>query len=485
MLDVQTYSQSQKALPYQVLIADDDVLLAKTLTRKLTELSGSDKNCTSFNFTFKENILSTLSFCKKHQPTVCIVDLSIDNKIGPKSGLGLIKDILRFSPNTRIIVLTGHGEDKYGIEALNAGAISFNQKPTSASQLFTLIKDAAEFSRLKLIEKNLDSRDNLNLINLTSKSPLMQKTIELASFAASSKQSILITGETGTGKGLLAHKIHSASFNQKENSAPPFVRFQPSFESQDLVNSELFGHLKGAFTGAVNDKVGLVELASGGSLFIDEIDFLSEKAQVSLLETLQEKTFRKVGCTKLAKSNFRLMSATNAPLDKIVSKDKLRKDFYHRVSHLKIHIPPLRERKEDIMDLANYFLNKLSSEEKLEVHSFSNSSENKLLSYNWPGNVRELMSEIEAAAWHASFNKRLVIENSDLRFSGEINQELGTNDTSSEERKKDSLGLNEKVEAYKLNLVKNALEVNNQNQSLAAKELKIGRSSLRRIIGKE
>ena len=349
------------------------------------------------------------------------------------------------------------------------GAASFLEKPADPIHLAALIKDAVKLARLKRDYFSLQSEQSLpgDLLELHSKSAAMQEALQTVAYAASTTQPVLILGETGTGKGVIAQAIHDAT--QKRRGA--FIRFQPSFGGQDLVASELFGHKKGAFTGATEDRRGLIEEADGGTLFIDEIDALPQQTQVMLLDVLQEKVFRRIGDNHTRKSDFRLIAATNCPPALLQGKEKLRTDFYHRIAHCSIQLPPLRERLEDVAELSARFLRATTNRESIPVQGLTPDALSALARHNWPGNIRELQAAVEGGVHRAHYAGRRFVETRDLSISGD--EEMRING---------QLAFRDRVQLYELQLVKDALEKHDNNQSKAAASLGLDRSSLRRIL---
>jgi DNA-binding NtrC family response regulator len=293
-----------------------------------------------------------------------------------------------------------------------------------------------------------------------------QQLREKLLFAAKTRQPVLLTGETGVGKGHAAKLIHELG----PRSLKSFVRFQPSLSSGDLVLSELFGHLKGAFTGAHENKKGLFLLADGGTLFLDEIDELSHEVQVALLGVLQEKKFRVLGSSEEKEIDVRIVCAGNRPLEESLTNGKLRKDLYHRIAHLELSIAPLRDRKEDIPVLVNLFLQEFNEEESFNVVELSAESLKALCGYEWPGNVRELKAKVEDAAYRAAFSGRSCVELEDFG-------DLKLKAVSATQQDFRSL-----VNLYQLELVLDALKRNDGNQVKASADLKLDRSTLRRIL---
>lgn len=445
-----------------VLFVDDDPDHVEHLLSALT------RRDVSFNKLHAINESQAFSLQSLHHPEVAVVDLSLDPSIGPESGFSLISTLLSHDPSLRILVLTGHGSREYGIKALHHGAASFLEKPADVSHLLALITDAIIYSRLKrnfnaLCKQNEQAH---NLIKIQSNSVAMNEVIRTAQFASTHSQPVLILGETGTGKGVIASAIHRATVCRKGK----FIRFQPSFGSQDLVSSELFGHQKGAFTGATDARSGLLEEADKGTLFIDEVGDLPHQTQIMLLDVLQEKRFRRLGSNREFKVDFRLISATNKSVEECLEKFLLREDFYHRISHLRIIIPPLRERKEDIPFLAQQFIERVANTENLSVQGISDGALGKLSRYSWPGNVRELQSVIEGGVYRAAYEERRFLDAKDLHL----------NTTQSSTRSSDA-SFRERVNTFEEQLIQEALRKAKGNQTLAANLLKLDRTSLRRI----
>ncbi len=401
---------------------------------------------------------------QSQQPEVVVLDLELDSAHGPLSGLALIPELLAIDDSLRILVLTGHGSEQHGIEALKSGAASFLTKPIDPPHLLALIDDAARYSALKRRNQALEAQllNSLPAVGLASRNPAMQRVLGELQFAKSTVQPVLILGETGTGKGLIAEAIH-----QLQRPAKPFVRAQPSFGSPDLIQSELFGHERGSFTGATADRRGLIEEADGGTLFLDEIDALPAPTQVLLLEVLQSKRFRRVGSNKERRSNFRLLAASNCPLKTL--KARIRADLFHRISHLTLALPALRERREDIGLLSIQFLREISRREKLRVSAIRPAALNRLGSYSWPGNVRELQAVIEQAVFRARFAGRTLVEAGDLPLAPAAECALASN-------------FRDQVDGFERGLLNAALEASGHNLSGAARSLGLERSQFKRCL---
>lgn len=447
-----------------VLIVDDEIAVARSLQRAL------EKKNPHTLFILAHDKETALQAVREQAPSIIILDLTIEISAGPESGLSLLDKIIQHDRLCRIIVLTGHSKHEYGIEALQRGAFTYIEKPANIDIVHAFIQDGLTVVELKRAHhKNQNGHPVISHeLAIHSQSSAMRTVLPQIEFAAQTNQPLLITGETGTGKGVLARLIHSQSARKKF----PFIRYQPSFTNADLVASELFGHKKGAFTGAIEDKKGLIEEAHNGTLFIDEIDSLPKETQVSLLETLQEKTFRKLGTSREQKSDFRLIAALNKDPKKLIKEGILREDFYHRIAHCIIDLPALRDRSEDFELLSQNCLDTICDREKLQIAFIEPTAIRKLKKHTWPGNLRELHATIEGAAYKAAIQKRSYISKEDLP------------DYTTDE---DSISLShmsfrERIQQYEEHIVLQALHEAKGNQALAAKNLQMDRTVFRRIL---
>lgn len=427
----------------KVFIIDDEADQVLLLSAALQKLGLSVLGTSKVDHALKE--IETV------RPNVVVTDLSLNPNDGPKSGLSLISEIRKIDSSLRIIVLTGHATNEYGIEAIKRGAHSFIAKPANPEHLKVLIDDAFN---------NYDLREELK--NSKTKAPIPDKLKSEIDFAKTSDQAVLLTGETGTGKGFIARLIH--------NGRGPFVAYQPIIGSGELMYSELFGALKGSFTGAIQDRIGLVAAANGGTLFLDEIGELPVTLQVTLLGVLQDKLFRPLGSNQEKQSQFRLISATNVELKDRINKGEFRPDLFHRINHIHIHLPPLRERQEEIIPFANYFLEKVCEKNNCSSIELSDGAIQALKVHSWPGNIRELEAVIERGVYKALFADSLL-----------VNEEfLGLREVVSEVR-----SFAEKVENFKIALIDDALREAKGNQVEAARMLQLDRSSMRRMLARK
>jgi two-component system response regulator PilR (NtrC family) len=302
----------------------------------------------------------------------------------------LLEYVRERSPATAIIMITAFSTTEQAVDAMKKGAYDYITKPFKNEEIRLVVENALE--RLDLRRENLQLKKELgerySFANIIGKSKPMQEVYDLIEKVAASKVNVLVTGESGTGKELVAKAIHYNS----DRHDKPFVAINCGAIPENLLESELFGHEKGAFTGAVQQKAGLFEVADGGTLFLDEIAELPPLMQVKLLRVLQEHEFRRVGGTRNLKVDVRLVAATNKDLGEAVAAEVFREDLYYRLNVIQIALPPLRERREDIPLLVEHFLEKLTGQTGTQA---PDSVMRKLLDYNWPGNIRELENAIE------------------------------------------------------------------------------------------
>ncbi len=317
----------------------------------------------------------------------------MDSKLPDVDGTELLTRFKGAASSAEVIMITGHGSVSLAVDAMKAGAYSFIEKPVDTEVLLAVMEKAIE--RSVLSEENQRLREQIQhhagFANIVSTGTRMGRLFQLMSLVAPTDANVLIHGESGTGKELVASAIHEHS----KRANGPFVKINCAAVPAELMESELFGHKKGAFTGAVSDKVGLVELASGGSLLLDEIGEMAPQLQVKLLRLLQEREFRPIGSTRVVRADFRLICATNAPLDG--PSRKIREDLFFRINTITLEIPPLRERPEDIPLLCEHFLTTFAKRHSRDVRTIHPAAEDALLRHPWPGNVRELEHVIERA----------------------------------------------------------------------------------------
>ena len=328
---------------------------------------------------------------KSWHPDAVITDMMLPDI----DGIELVRKFKQNDPEAEVIVITGQGNIPRSVEAVKAGAFDFLEKPIDAERLLDKLEKALKQKSLIDENEQLKQRlqDRYGLGNVVGKSKKMQDLFELIESVAASEANILIQGENGTGKELIANAIHYKS----KRSKGPFIKINCAAIPKDLIESELFGYKKGAFTGASMDKEGLFEMAEGGSLLLDEIGEMPPYLQTKLLRVLQEREYRPIGSDRLVHVDFRLICATNIDLDLALREGKLREDLYFRINTITLRVPPLRERSEDIPLLCNHFLSKFNQRYQKSVRAISPAAYHLLIRNRWPGNVREIENAIERA----------------------------------------------------------------------------------------
>ncbi len=320
--------------------------------------------------------------------------LFVDIKMPGMGGFGLLGKVKKSFPSTVVVIITAYGTVEHAVEAMKLGANDFLVKPFDPEGLGLLMTKLMEHR--KLLEETQYLRGEVSKFRtatdkIIGKSQAMLDLFEAIKDVAASDSSILIVGETGTGKELVARAIHANS----KRMGRPFVPINCGAIPESLMESEMFGHEKGSFTGAVRPKKGLIEVVEGGTLFLDEVGEISPKMQVDLLRVLQEKTFYRVGGVDPIRADFRLISATHRDLNEQIAQGSFRQDFFYRINVISLRVPPLRERKEDIPLLVNHFIQHFAQETNREVDAVSDEAMTLLVEYDWPGNIRELENVIE------------------------------------------------------------------------------------------
>lgn len=339
------------------------------------------------------------------------IDLVIsDLKMPGISGQDLLKRIVSSYPMMPVIILTGHGTIESAVDAMRNGAVDFVTKPLNLDRLFLMIRRAFAnrdlYDQHEALKRELEQlKRKTGSTTIIGKSEKMIRLMERVKQVADAQASVLITGESGVGKELVADAIHHMSVRAKG----PFIKVSCASFAETLLEDELFGHEKGAFSGAVSSRKGRFELADGGTLFLDEIGEINQSTQVKLLRVLQERTFERLGSEKTIQVDVRLVAATNRNLKEEVEHGRFREDLYYRLNVVHIEVPPLRERKEDIPLLMAHFLELYNERNNRKIEGFSQRSRAAMLSYDWPGNIRELGNCVESAVVLAT-NKIIDIE---------------------------------------------------------------------------
>ncbi|MGQ9509780.1 MAG: sigma-54-dependent transcriptional regulator [Thermodesulfobacteriota bacterium] len=324
------------------------------------------------------------------------VDLVITDLVMPKmDGIALLESIKALRPETEVIVISGQGTIEKAVQAMKLGAFDFIEKPIDPRVISLLVERALEKQTLVIQNRDLRSKleDRFHFKNIIGKSEKMLKIFNLIRHIAPYDSSVLIIGESGTGKELIANAIHYHS----PRASKPFIKVSCASLSEGIIESELFGHEKGAFTGAITSRKGRFEMAHEGTLFLDEVEDIPPSTQIKLLRVLQEGEFERVGGNKTIKVNIRIIAASNRDLQEEVKKGTFREDLYYRLNVVNIKLPPLRERREDIPFLIHFFIEKFNQKYQMNVKGVSQKAMNRLMDYPWKGNVRELENTIESA----------------------------------------------------------------------------------------
>ncbi len=366
---------------HRILVIDDDEIVRDVLESFFT--------AKGFGVTLAENGERGVELLDQDKFDIFFVDLVMPGM----GGLDVLQNASERKISTPFIVMTAFAEVKTAVEAMRLGAFDYITKPFILEELLIIVNRALSLTKLKqenvMLKKQLKQKYNFH--GLIGASPRMQKVYDMIEKIADTESTVLITGESGTGKEVVAKTIHFNS-SRSQNS---FIPLNCAAIPKDLLESELFGHEKGAFTGAVNTRIGRFELANGGTIFLDEIGELHPSLQVKLLRVLQEREFERVGGTKTVKVDVRILAATNKDLEKATQDGSFREDLFYRLNVIPVHLPPLRKRKEDIPLLIDHFMQIYCKKKKKELIKIPSVIMNCFLSYRWPGNVRELENLVE------------------------------------------------------------------------------------------
>ncbi len=366
-----------------ILVVDDE----QEIREGLELLLGSE----GYRVFLAENAQQGLAALDREPVDLLLLDVALPDR----NGLDLLREIRSKDPALPIILITAYGSIDMARQAFKAGALDYITKPWSNDELLAQVAQAVEGRRLReenlLLKRALKQR--YNFPNIIGKSEQMQRVLDLVMQVAPSRSTVLITGESGTGKELIAKAIHAAS----PRAEKPFIAVNTGSMPVDLLESQLFGHVKGAFTSAVSSKKGLFEVADQGTIFFDEISTISHETQAKLLRVIQEREFMRLGGTETIRVDVRILAASNVDLAALVRQGRFREDLFHRLNVISLQLPPLRDRKEDIPLLVQHFIERYCAENNKPLRRFTAQAMRVLMDYDWPGNVRELENAVERA----------------------------------------------------------------------------------------
>lgn len=441
----------------KLLIVDDDEDLRSQMKWALVD---------DYEVMLAEDRKSALEIVRQEKPLVVTLDLGLPpNPAGVEEGFAALDQILSDQNHTKVIIITGRAEKENALKAVEKGAYDFFYKPIEIDELKVVLKRAYHVSQLEKEQKELQSQSAPDAFEgMLGTSPKMQEIFTVIRKVATTDAPVLIMGESGTGKELIAQAVHSQS-HRKSN---PFVVINCGAIPENLLESELFGHEKGSFTGAHVQRKGRIEMAAGGTLFLDEIGELPLSLQVKILRFLQEKVIERIGGREQIEVDARVIAATNRDLKEGMKNGSFREDLYFRLGVIFIAIPPLRDRGSDVILLAKSFLDKFSAENKKKLKGFTNQAIDAIEQYGWPGNVRELENRVKRAVIMAD-GKKVTPE--DLEMT-------------SPDSKYQNMGLKEAREALEKEMVLNALARNRGNLSKAALDLGVSRPTLYDLMEK-
>ena len=447
----------------KILIIDDEKEMLESMRKILSRKANLD-------ITLEQDPLKALHLIKDNSFDIIMTDLNMKGL----TGMEILDQTLALLPEATVIMISGYGTVETSVEAMRKGAFDFIEKPFNSKQLFACLDRALNKQKeLKKVPSSV-SFDFAEELGIIYRSIDMEKILTIVQKLAPGNMNILVTGESGTGKEVIARAIHSLS----ERSSAPFVPVNCGALPEHLFESELFGHEKGAFTGAYKKKPGLLEFADKGTFFFDEVGDLSLSLQVKLLRMLEERKIRRVGSSHEIGIDVRIIAASNRDINKMVKEGTFREDLYYRLNTISIDIPPLRDRTEDIMPIANSYLHSLSEKNTADVEGFTREAEEALCNYPWPGNIRELQNVLSRAFFLTSSP---LIDCNDLPIL-ESEKDITVN--------REMLNLDYRnakemvIEKFEIEYLSYYLKKNNGNISKAALECGLDRRSIHRLINK-
>jgi DNA-binding NtrC family response regulator len=443
-------------LDEMILVVDDDPYIQEALGDRLESLG--------YRVARASDGKQALELIDHQDPQMVFLDIEMPGM----KGLDVLREIRTREKDFPVVMITAYGSIDLAVEAMKEGAYDFVPKPFKPSHIALVVEKALERQRLRrekeVLSEEVDKRYRL----VAGNSAKFNAAISSAKKAAGSKSTILLLGESGTGKELFARAIH----NWSERKDRPFIAINCVGLSKELLESELFGHEKGAFTGASQLKRGKIEIGNGGTVFLDEVGDISEELQAKLLRFLQEREFERVGGTQLIRVDVRIIAATNRNLEAAVKEGRFREDLFYRINVVPIVLPPLRGRKEDVPALAQFFMQRFSDEAKKNFAEISQEALETLMGYDWPGNVRELANVIERAV---VLGQPPTIQIEDLS-PGIVAPEAEVNNRSAPQ------SYHESIDEYRREVIVNALAQAKGNRAAAARSLGLQRSYLLRLM---
>jgi DNA-binding NtrC family response regulator len=440
-----------------VLVVDDEKNMRRSLQTMLTD--------EGYAVRVAESAEEALALLAQENFFMVITDA----RLGGMSGYDFLTRIKSGWPDLSSLMITAYATPKLAVEAIKAGAVDYLSKPFEPEELFHAVARCAERHRLLAENAALRSRtgDSFSLEQIVGDSPKVRELRQLVRTVAATNARVLVLGESGTGKELVAGALHALSARRNET----YVRINCAAIPETLLESELFGHEKGAFTGALKQKLGRVEEADGGTIFLDEIADMGKPLQAKLLRFLEDGTFTRVGGTEELRVNVRLVAATNRDIVQAIAAGEFREDLFHRLNVVQFHLPPLRERGDDVRLLAEHFLKIFRVVLKKNVTGFTPAAQQKLLTHRWPGNVRELRNVVERALILETGSEVSPASLPDFAVESRL-QKTGPAATPDE-------SLEAALERIERELIQNALEQHNFSLTRAAGQLKLTRHSLR------
>ncbi|MCK4789398.1 MAG: sigma-54-dependent Fis family transcriptional regulator [Desulfobacteraceae bacterium] len=454
---------------HRILVVDDELNICQNCVRILSKMECEVE--------YALNGYDALKMVEEKPPDVIITDL----KMSSLGGMEVLRRVKETHPDTVVVVITGYATVSSAVEVMKMGAFDYLPKPFTPDELRAIVRQAVTEREVRLQNRKLrQQRGDLRSFShqLIGDSPKISKVIDMVKKVAPTDSTVLICGESGTGKELIARAIHANSRRKDE----VFFAVDCGTLSSNLLESELFGHTKGAFTGAHKDKPGIFKLANRGTVFLDEISNISLEVQAKLLRFLESREFLPLGGTSPQKADNRLILATNQDLKEMLSKGSFREDFYYRICVYPIIMPPLRERKGDILPIAYHFMKQFSRSLGKNIAGFENDAVNRLTKYDWPGNVRQLRNVIERAV---ILCEKEQISLKELPFLDDIEQLIEHIPSTNEELKRIKKEIRQKaVSTVEKNFVLNALMQNNWIVTRAAKKVGLQRTNFQNLMKK-